>query len=147
MKLVICGGRTKCNRPGAYSVLDTMLDSAPADEPFEIAQGEAVGYDLTARAWAERFSIKVTAYAIDNKLDGYRDDAPKKRNTRMFHDFKPDACLAFPGGPGTRHMFSLCYDALLPVYDVEFKPDQNQFSIWLLRKKREAALFRQGAIT
>lgn len=142
MRLVVCGGRVRINHAGGAKVMEAM---SAADRDLVIAHGDAPGYDRLADRWSRRERITVEAYPVDAKLDGYRDDAPKKRNERMFYAFKPEACLAFPGGPGTRHMFSLCLDAGLPVYDVSF--NQDRFLIWQCRKGRQGMLYREGLIT
>lgn len=139
MRLVVCGGRVRVNHAGGARVMEAMRADG-----LIVAHGDAPGYDKLADRWCLRHDIERQTYAINPKLDGYREDAPKKRNARMFYEFRPEACLAFPGGPGTRHMFALCFEAGLPVFDVAF--NDNQFAVWQCRKGRQAVIYRQGPI-
>lgn len=121
-----------------------MHAARPTGERLIVAHGDALGYDKMAGRWAKNRAVECLDFPVSSRLDGHRDDAPKRRNQRMYDDFKPDACLAFPGGAGTRHMFSICRDAGLPVYDVAIDADNRKVSIWLCKKGKPGLLYREG---
>lgn len=106
--------------------------------------GQAEGYDTLANRWAKANDHRTERYKIDRALDGDGDDAPKRRNLRMFERFAPTHCLAFPGGPGTRHMWTHCYGAGLPVISVEF--DNGHLHICLMRKHQRAQTLFDGPL-
>lgn len=84
-----------------------------------LIEGGAEGYDRVAQGWARDFGLNLETYRVDAALDGEAANAPKRRNLRMYQEGRPQACVAFPGGPGTRHMWMHCHDQGIPVYDVE----------------------------
>lgn len=130
MRLVICGGRVGVEDDGAWAVLDKLRKIGWITDDDEIAEGNAHGYDRIAGAWGRKHRLTCHKFKIDAALDGDRDDAPKRRNQRMFDVFRPTHALGFPGGPGTRDMLTICSRANISVADVEFDPRNRRFQVW-----------------
>jgi hypothetical protein len=131
VKVLVCGGRKGVQNKKLFRVLDdvwTLLQSTGITE-IEIAEGRAIGVDQGAGAWADRKANGHWTFPINNDLDGLDPmRAPKRRNQRMLDIFKPDLCVAFPGGNGTNDMADRCHKAGVPVWDVEMH-DDAEFSI------------------
>ncbi|UTC29638.1 hypothetical protein BAJUN_00080 [Bajunvirus bajun] len=135
MRVVGCGGRVGINDIGAWAVLEA-LGRKVFHPDLAVAEGHAPGYDRVIGAWARKNRHHLDVFRVDPLLDGYRDDAPKQRNIRMFNEFRPTHCLGFPGGPGTRHMMDHCYAHGVPVWDVDFNgPGRFQVWEWAIRIK------------
>jgi hypothetical protein len=78
------------------------LDLIHAETPItELMQGGAAGVDAFARDWAATNSVKRYVCRADWTTHGRA--AGPIRNARML-EWKPDALIAFPGGPGTANM-------------------------------------------
>lgn len=108
MRVIVCGGRD-------FSDRDLMFDFLSRLPLTEIASGMARGADTLAVEYAKEKEIKLQEFpAYWNKL-GMK--AGPDRNERMLTEFKPDAVIAFPGGPGTRDM---CRKARFAGYTLQY---------------------------
>jgi YspA, cpYpsA-related SLOG family len=95
MKLLICGGRDFAD----YDALKTAITLL---NPASIAHGGARGADALADRIAREIGVAATVYPADWQRHGRA--AGMIRNGHMLTDYKPDAVLAAPGGPGTANM-------------------------------------------
>ncbi len=97
LRLVVCGGRAFPHWSAMWRVFaDIEREHGPI---AAIIQGGARGADEHARTWAKDRGIPVDTYPANWQQHGPA--AGPIRNTRMLADSRPDAVLAFPGGPGT----------------------------------------------
>jgi predicted Rossmann-fold nucleotide-binding protein len=142
MKLLVCGGRVGIHQKAVEAVLDALAPSL--SKPLTVIHGAARQTDSYAGAWARKRGHKEDAYPIDSSLDGATDDAPKMRNWRMAEQ-RPEAILAFPGGPGTRNMIGIGQGKKIPIWDVEL--DDGQFNVyaWAKSPKEKARLIASGS--
>ena len=99
MKILVCGGRNYQDRTRVFATLDRIHEKAAITT---IVHGAARGADTLAAEWAKYRHVQCEPYAADWKRDGKR--AGYVRNRIMLNASKPDAVVAFPGGPGTAHM-------------------------------------------
>lgn len=143
VRILITGGRVGVDDRVCAKALTVIAGSL--GEVLVFGDGDAVGYDRLARAWAKAQGFRTETFHVDRKLDGDRDDAPKRRNLRMFNTFHPDVCVAFPGGPGTRHMWMHCFDHRLPVYSVEV--ENNHLHVSRMLKGQRAITLYSGPLT
>ena len=127
--VAVTGGRIDSNSTLAFKVLGHFRDTWPS--PMTLIHGNAKGYDRVSERWAQRHGILIISVPIDHLRDGYKDDAPKRRNQRMLDDYLPDCLIAFPGGAGTRDMYTRCLKEKIPVYDVVVNGDD--FEVYLIR--------------
>lgn len=99
MKILVCGGRNYRDRTRLFAALYRIHEKAVITT---VVHGAARGADALAAEWAESRSVRCEPYPADwqrdGKLVGYI------RNRRMRDAGKPDAVIAFPGGPGTAHL-------------------------------------------
>ncbi len=100
-RLIVCGGREYADRIRVFEVLDLLA-------PREIAQGEALGVDSLAKAWATERGVPCARFPALWNVEGK--SAGPKRNRRMFAGFEPDGTVAFPGGRGTADMENVTID-------------------------------------
>lgn len=98
MKAIVTGGRGFWNSDAVRCALDYL-------QPTEIAQGGALGADYLARWWAWAHRIPCRTYPANWQKFGKR--AGAVRNEAMWFHEKPDATIAFIGGPGTESMKSI----------------------------------------
>ena len=122
MKVLVCGGRTYSNYPRVTEVLNII-------NPDHIVHGAAKGADSLGGRYAKEHSLPCSPYPAQwEKVDPrtgrtYTDrGAGTERNKRMLLHSKPDLVVAFPGGPGTRHMTNF---ARTHGYRVIQIPDQG----------------------
>lgn len=112
-RLLVCGGRDYSNAKNVHAVLDRVHAKHP--ELIVIAGG-APGADTWAVHWAE---VRGVHYAeVPAHWDTYKKKAGYLRNAAMLA-LQPQACVAFPGGPGTAMMVKLCREAGIPVMEVD----------------------------
>lgn len=126
-RVAVGGGRLNANKRLAQAVLGKLLKEEWGPDAV-IIEGDAQGYDRIAGAWARARRLENIKVRVDGELDGYRDDAPKRRNQRLLDQEHPEVFVAFDGGPGTRDMMSRCLRAGVRVYEVEVM-DRN-FIVW-----------------
>jgi hypothetical protein len=111
VRLLVCGSRNYEDLARMQGSLDALLAVYGVDVVIE---GEALGADLMARAWAEVNKIPVEPYPADwNK---YGKSAGPIRNRQMLEEGKPDLVVAFPIGKltesrGTFNMVTLASKA------------------------------------
>lgn len=109
--------------------------------------GAAKGTDSMAGNWLTKQGFAVQAMAINNLLDGVMEDAPKRRNARMLAEGLIrglEYVLAFPGGPGTRHMVKIAEDQNVAIYDVEI--EGPLYRVWRWSKNEKASLLLEGTV-
>ncbi len=127
--VLVCGGRefgcykesgklvvVKPERNFICDVLDAAAgygeDGLPL--PIKIIHGACpTGADRVADAWAKRNMMPVKSFPAD--WDQFGKGAGPRRNQQMV-DTKPNYCLAFPGGAGTRDCVQRCEDAGIMVF-------------------------------
>ncbi len=102
LRLLVCGGRNFANR----TVLNAVLDSLLATYTIEVLiAGGARGADRLAVAWARSSGIRPEEYPVTpEEWAELGKRAGRLRNTKMLDEGKPNAVIAFPGGPGTANM-------------------------------------------
>lgn len=143
-RAVVCGGRVGTDERACGIVLAALVGALRWGRDTVFIDGCAAGYDTHANRWAERWSFPTERYRIDPELDGEAEDAPKRRNDRMRLEGRPTACVAFPGGPGTRHMWMRCFEAGIPVYSVTITP--TEYIIDLMQKGQAPRVVAQGRL-
>lgn len=104
MNVLVCGGR---NYSGDVSCLDTIDISI-------LIHGGCGGADLRSAEYV--LSKGIHCAQVDALWDSYGKGAGFKRNSAMLM-LKPDYCVAFPGGRGTRMMVELCKRAGIIVWE------------------------------
>lgn len=137
-QLVITGGRTYDKGDQNGRVLRLALAYL---KPSLIIQGGCpTGYDHAARVYADGHGIPyVTVHAL------WRSQGPAagpKRNALMFQLFKPDRCLAFPGGSGTASCVREAQKAGVPVSYI--RPDYRGWPIMDGKCLVESATLQSG---
>ena len=80
-----------------------------------ICEGGADGADKMARELAKKVGWDSVTYWAN--WTRYYKSAGPIRNCWMLDSFKPQLCVAFPGGPGTQNMVSICKDNGIEVLD------------------------------
>lgn len=110
MRLLVCGGRDYADRENVFRALDELHR-----EPgiAVVIHGAAKGADELAAEWAKARGIEQETYPADWKKHGRA--AGPIRNGEMLRDSRPDALLAFSGGPGTADMVKKANAAGVPV--------------------------------
>jgi len=109
MKVLVCGGRDFKDEDFLWSELDLIS----SEELIEmVIQGEALGADSIAKAWAAYHKIPCLSVPADWDKHGKR--AGYLRNALML-TFNPDRVLAMPGGKGTEMMCALAESKSIPV--------------------------------
>jgi hypothetical protein len=99
MRILVCGGRDYSDRPAVFRVLDRLHKKHTITA---IIQGGTTGADRLAVDWATSRGVVIVWFIADWKRLG--DNAGPIRNQRQIDEGKPDAVVAFPGGPGTADM-------------------------------------------
>lgn len=113
-RLIVCGGRDWSDA-GAVSRVLTV-----AQERTGIAMiitGGAKGADSLAARWAHANAIPYLTVPANWEKHG--DAAGPIRNQIMLDMMGEmlDGVIAFPGGPGTRHMCKIAREAGVPVWE------------------------------
>lgn len=112
MRVIVCGSRDE--KDGQWVWLE--LSRLDADLGFTtVVHGDYRGVDRLAKTWARARSIKQEPHPAD--WDGLGTAAGPTRNKEMA-DLGADACIVFPGGPGTRGMRKLAEKAGIKIIDV-----------------------------
>lgn len=133
-RLIVCGGRNYGKPLSSYPDEETRRrDAIRVDAerkilvyvldllaPSEIAQGDAPGADTLAREWAQERNVPCARYRALWETEGRA--AGFLRNKRMFHGFKGNGTVAFPGGNGTTNMENVTIDG--DAYLVRVKIDE-----------------------
>lgn len=114
MKRVLVTGGRDFNAPDAVHQILFPIHQRFGIE--ELGHGEAEGLDTMAMLWALRFGIPVAGYECSQaEWEVWGNRAGNMRNSRMLRAFKPDLCVAFPGGSGTADMRFKMLSAGLPT--------------------------------
>jgi len=103
MRLLVCGGRDFSDKELVWNTLDKVYHKYGDD--LVIIHGSASGADTLAESWAKEKQVDYLGFPARWKKCGK--SAGPKRNIRMRDNSKPDACIAFPGGDGTKGMMKL----------------------------------------
>ena len=143
-RILVAGGRVRVSQRAVEAVLDRLATTL--SKPIVVIHGNAKGTDTIADHWARDRGHTPDPYPVDAKLDGYSELAPKMRNHRML-DQGPEIVVAFPGGPGTRHMTEIAQKARVPIYDVELDDGVFRVFRWGKSPKEKAELIATGSYT
>lgn len=127
MRVAVGGGRLRADNRLVRSVLGKLLKDFWGPDTVVI-EGDAKGYDRLAGAWARRNHLTNIKVRIDPEIDGWRDDAPRRRNQRVIDQEHPELFVAFDGGPGTRDMMRRCLRHGVIIYEVEVVAEN--FLVW-----------------
>ena len=116
----VTGGRVGADKRRACAALEALWKAWGYPSDLSLIEGDAEGYDRITGTWADIRGFSHSKFSIDKDLDGDDDQAPKRRNQRMLDIGKPERLIIFPGGPGTRHMYSICHAAGVRCFEVAF---------------------------
>lgn len=108
MKTIIAGGRDYFFNANDIDKLNELKDQIS-----EVVSGKARGADTCGEDWAKQNNIPIKEFPAD--WFGLGKKAGFVRNTQMAK--YAEACILFPGGKGTEHMFNLAKKYSLIVYD------------------------------
>lgn len=122
MRILVFGGRDYLDRDHFFATLDRCHFVHP---DMEVISGMARGADKLAFEWAHARGVKCHEFPADWNKYGKR--AGPIRNQQMLDEGKPDAGVAFPGGNGTRDMFTRLTNAGIPVLDLRNRKS-NEFN-------------------
>ena len=104
MKVLVCGGRNFADKELVFKTLDKVLDKFGGS--FILVHGGCkTGADKFADDWAKSREIPHWCFPAEWKKFGKK--AGPIRNKRMRDTAKPDQCIAFEGGDGTKGMIDL----------------------------------------
>lgn len=106
MIVLVCGGRDFSDRDLVYTTLDKVIAKYP--EMWLLTGSCPDGADALAEAWAKEREIPYCGVPARWKALGKM--AGPIRNRIMRDLWEPKACIAFPGGVGTRGMVKLMED-------------------------------------
>jgi hypothetical protein len=111
---LVCGGRHFAD-PALFdsTMRDFLREYGPPDA---ILNGGATGADAMAVDWANRFGTGLITVSAEWKRLGK--EAGPIRNQRMLDEYKPDLCVAFPGGFGTADMVIKALSAKVETWQV-----------------------------
>lgn len=110
MIYLICGGRDFLDYQKLSSVLEVRIGSDDV-----VIHGGARGADKMAGTWAASQGVHTAEVKALWSHSGKA--AGPLRNSAMLL-LRPDLCIAFPGGAGTRNMVQQCATACVPVLEV-----------------------------
>jgi hypothetical protein len=114
MRVLVCGGRTFADQ----ALLEATLDRLHHIRVFTtLIEGDAVGADRMAGAWADARGIAHEVFKAD--WEGQGSKAGPLRNLRMLEEGRPDLVIAFPGRSGTAHMKRIAREAGVAVVEIE----------------------------
>lgn len=115
MRVLVCGGREYLDTRHIHATLDRVHAKHGITL---IITGGARGADVRANAWAISKRIPYISDEITpEEWDAYGKGAGPMRNKRLL-SHRPEACVAFPGGSGTRDMMNQAAKAGIPVWPV-----------------------------
>ena len=104
MRVLVCGGRDYSDENLLWSTLDRVHEKYGDD--LVIIHGSCeTGADDLAEKWAKDRQCDYMGFPA--KWRKQRRAAGPIRNKRMRDKTKPDACIAFKGGTGTKGMIEL----------------------------------------
>ena len=103
--VLVCGGRVFQDREFLFSCLDGCHKLARFTF---LVHGAADGADTLAEEWAKARCVPFAAEPAE--WTRYGKKAGSIRNQLMLDKWRPDVCVAFPGGSGTADM---CMKAML----------------------------------
>lgn len=142
LRILITGGRVNVDDRVAKKTMAVIFGTF--GENIVFGDGKAPGYDTLMNGLAKAAGCATERYPIDASKDGDGDEAPKRRNLRMDAEFQPTHCLAMPGGPGTRHMWTHCFGRGLPVISVEV--EAGHLHICLMKRHHKAKTLYNGPL-
>lgn len=108
--VLACGGRNYLDRDRVWLVLDRVHARYAV---AMLVHGAARGADTLAADWAADRGVPAKAFLADWNTFGK--SAGARRNKEMLNIGKPHLVVAWPGGPGTRHMVGLARVAGVPT--------------------------------
>lgn len=111
-RVLVCGGRTFADKELLFRTLDELLGGRNR----VIIHGGARGADSLAGMWALTRANNVVVCRADWRRHG--PSAGPIRNRVMMTNERPQAVIAFPGGPGTADMVRVARRAGVPVIEV-----------------------------
>jgi len=112
MKLLFTGGR---KYSGVHAFTEAMKSFPYLSQIDFTIQGGARGADTVARQWSEYEGIY--SVTLDALWHFHGNKAGPHRNQKMLDLFKPDYCIALPGGTGTADMVRRCRLLNMPVWE------------------------------
>lgn len=120
MKIIVCGGRNYSNKEYLYQYLTQIHTRKPITM---VVHGAARGADKLAGEWAKENNVPVREWPANWNKYGNR--AGPMRNRAMLEHEKDmgnlECVIAFPGGPGTKHMIETALTAGVYVADAHNK--------------------------
>lgn len=116
MRILACGGRDYLNVKRIHEALSAVHRKHGISV---LIHGAAAGADTIAGHWALLHGIDVEEYPADWERYGRR--AGPIRNRQMVKLGRPDAVVAFRGGPGTADMVVHALACGLKVWQVDGK--------------------------
>ncbi len=129
-KIVVTGGRNFSDKDFVYKILNKFLSK----ESFILIHGDATGLDSLAKEWVIENNVDQMPYPAlwkdfnqkpcvikYGQFGKYNCLAGFNRNQQMIDEGKPNLCLAFPGGDGTKDMKKRCIKYKIPV--INFDPN------------------------
>jgi hypothetical protein len=112
-RVLVTGGREFALPDAIHQVLH------PIHRRFgiqELGHGDAAGFDTLSKLWALRYGIPTRVYeATRAEWDVWGNRAGLIRNSRMLRLFRPNLCVAGPGGTGTADMRVKMIESGLPT--------------------------------
>lgn len=120
MRVLVCGGREYTDVARLWRVLDNIdaetRISCVIDGASDDVTGPYVGADYWGHQWAlARGKSTIRQHAKWSELGRA---AGPIRNYEMISLYKPDLCVAAPGGHGTADMLGKCERAGVEVFQV-----------------------------
>lgn len=113
LRVLVCGGRQFTDR----DLLEDTLDRLHRARGFTVLiEGDAIGADRMAGAWAEARGVDHRVFRADWDRLGAK--AGPRRNRQMLDEGRPELVVAFPGGSGTAHMMRIARAAGVEVIAV-----------------------------
>ena len=104
LRLLVCGGRNYSDKAKVWEVLSGIKDKHGMN--VFLCEGDASGADYLAKEFAKSNGWDRVSYPAN--WARYGNSAGPIRNQKMFDEFKPDLCIAFPGHNGTKNMVMIC---------------------------------------
>jgi len=99
LRVIVCGGRDYTD----YRTVSRVLNAIDRKYGIEaVIHGTAHGADKLAQRWG--FEHHKLVIGCPARWEKHGKKAGPLRNQHMLDTWKPDACVAFPGGKGTADM-------------------------------------------
>ena len=108
-KVLVCGGRD-------FDDYEAVRDTLNKLNPSSIVHGGARGADSLAERWCKETGCARQIFPAHWRKHGKV--AGPLRNQQMIDEARPDLVVAFPGGPGTRHMMHVAKQAGVEVWQI-----------------------------